>query len=1183
MVGFTMPARCALVLAFALGTIHFNGASARAEKCGAAAPDDIVRFFSPVSLPGATPVARGNTPDKRIGPNSSFVRFSVRSWFTMSGSAVTYSARSLHEAVATVDDVCGSMLTVTARSAGTATIQVTASANGMADETRTLTVEVDPNASFVGSTTNSPPVAEGAIPDTTFTQKTSPIRFVASRYFTDPDLQDSVLTYTAGLSRAGIVNTSITDSTLTLTAVSKGATTVTVTATDRGGLRVTQSFDATIGNCVPEAKGAIPDTTVAAGVSLVIDVSEYFEDCNNDPLDYAGASLDQDLASASMSDGALTITGLSAGRAEIVALAWEEPVTEIPRQYFYVRVTGEEGGNRPPRPVGAISDRTFSLGGSPESFDVSPYFEDPDGDTLRYTVSGPSSVTTRFLENDSTLTITPVSAGAGRVTVTATDLEGLSAAQKFGVEVSTTVPPLAVEITGPASIESGGSGTWEAVASDGVPSYTYSWRYATRCLNGNPIGDEPCAWRWTNAGSGSTLTRTVTTTGTRVRIEVTATDSADPEVSVSSTHIVTVTQPESLKTVGHIPTQTLTEGGSSVTLDVSQYFMSLVPDVVVTYRASSSNASIVTTSISGATLTISPEAVGSADVTVTATLNGESKEQVFTAEVIGGTPPPPLEVEITTGPTSIVSGTEYTWEAMASGGTSPYEYYWSYTSMQCLGTDCSYTFSPGVSTTESLKIAIETSDNSATLIVRVIDRATPKDTVFASINLSIAHPPVCDIPDQTLAVGGSSATFDLNDYCSDPDGYPLTYTVSVSPSGIVRASVSGSTLTIAPVAAGRTTVTVTADDGEDDVSQSVAVTVTDNDPPECDIPDQTLTAGGSAVTLNLNDHCSDDDGDTLTYEDATSSNTSVATTGLSNSTLTVTPVAKGSATVTVTANDGEDKVSPTFTVTVSNRPPVCNIPNQTLTAGGSAVTLNLNDHCSDDDGDTLTYEDATSSNTSVATTGLSGSTLTVTPVAKGSATVTVTANDGEDKVSPTFTVTVSNRPPVCNIPNQTLTAGGSAVTLNLNDHCSDDDGDTLTYEDATSSNTSVATTGLSGSTLTVTPVAKGSATVTVTANDGEDKVSPTFTVTVSNRPPVCNIPNQTLTAGGSAVTLNLNDHCSDDDGDTLTYEDATSSNTSVATTGLSGSTLTVTPRGRYLHVTVGRRRRSEYDYRAPLT
>ena len=845
---YATTARYALVLAFALGAIHFNGASARAEKCSTAAPVDIETSLSWRFFSDALPDTVRTNSTKTISGGASFVRFSVRSYFTeTSGSALSYSARSLNEAVVTVDEMCGSMLKINAVSANTATVRVTASANGMS-ATKTVTVTVADDATFPTSN-NRPPEAEGTIADTTFTCKTSPVSFVVSPYFRDPDPKDN-LTYAPSVSSAGVVAASVTDSTLTLTAVSKESATVTVTATDRSGANAMQVFRATIANSVPEAKGTIPDMTVAVGDTLVFDVSEYFEDCNNDPLDYAGASLDQDLASASMSDGALTITGLSAGRAEIVALAWEEPVTEIPRQYFYVTVFEE---NRPPIPVGTIPDTTLTLGGSSVNFDVSDYFEDPDGDTLRYTVSGPSSVTTIFLENDSTLTITPVSAGAGRVTVTATDPGGLSAAQKFGVEVSTTVPPLAVEITGPASIESGteytweamasggvpsyayswryatrclngnpirdepcewewinagsgstltrtvtttgtrvrievtatdsadpevsvssthivtvtqlpplppltvliegpetiesgGSGTWEASASGGVPSYAYSWRYATRCLNGNPIGDEPCAWRWTNAGSGSTLTRTVTTTGTRVRIEVTATDSADPEVSVSSTHIVTVTQPESLKTVGHIPTQTLTEGGSSVTLDVSQYFMSLVPDVVVTYRASSSNASIVTTSISGATLTISPEAVGSADVTVTATLNGESKEQVFTAEVIGGTPPPPLEVEITTGPTSIVSGTEYTWEAMASGGTSPYEYYWSYTSMQCLGTDCSYTFSPGVSTTESLKIAIETSDNSATLIVRVIDRATPKDTVFASINLSIAHPPVVRHP-----------------------------------------------------------------------------------------------------------------------------------------------------------------------------------------------------------------------------------------------------------------------------------------------------------------------------------------------------------------------------------------------------------------------------------------------------
>ena len=187
---FATTARYALVLAFALGAMHFNGASARAEKCSPAAADDIVSLFSPASFPGAPPVVRGNTPDKRIGRDSSFVRFSVRSWFTLSGSPVTYSARSLHETVASVDDeMCGSMLKVTARSQGTASIAVTASANGVT-ETDTLTVEVDPNASFVGSTTNSAPVAEGTIADTTFTQKTSPIRFVVSPYFSDSDGDD---------------------------------------------------------------------------------------------------------------------------------------------------------------------------------------------------------------------------------------------------------------------------------------------------------------------------------------------------------------------------------------------------------------------------------------------------------------------------------------------------------------------------------------------------------------------------------------------------------------------------------------------------------------------------------------------------------------------------------------------------------------------------------------------------------------------------------------------------------------------------------------------------------------------------------------------------------------------------------------------------------------------------------
>ncbi len=426
-----MPARCALVLTFALGTIHFNGASARAEKCGAAAPDDIVRFFSPVSLPGATPVARGNTPDKRIGPNSSFVRFSVRSWFTMSGSAVTYSARSLHEAVARVDDVCGSMLTVTARSAGTATIQVTASANGMADETRTLTVEVDPNASFVGSTTNSPPVAEGAIPDTTFTQKTSPIRFVASRYFTDPDLQDSVLTYTAGLSRAGIVNTSITDSTLTITPVSAGAGRVTVTATDPGGLSAAQEFGVTVNN-PPEIVVDIPDQTLfKGGSSVTFDLDDYFSDPDpGDDLGYSASSSPDSVASVGVSGSTLTISSDSGGSATVTVTATDLSGAHVSQSVvvtvYNVTIVIIQLGNNPPV-FDDIPDQTLTAGGSSVTFDLNEYFSDPDpGDDLDYEAESSDSSVVSASVSDSTLTITPGSAGSATVTVTDDDGESVT-------------------------------------------------------------------------------------------------------------------------------------------------------------------------------------------------------------------------------------------------------------------------------------------------------------------------------------------------------------------------------------------------------------------------------------------------------------------------------------------------------------------------------------------------------------------------------------------------------------------------------------------------------------------------------------------------------------------------------------------------------------------------------------
>jgi len=166
-----------------------------------------------------------------------------------------------------------------------------------------------------------------------------------------------------------------------------------------------------------------------------------------------------------------------------------------------------------------------------------------------------------------------------------------------------------------------------------------------------------------------------------------------------------------------------------------------------------------------------------------------------------------------------------------------------------------------------------------------------------------------------------------------------------------------------------------------------------------------------------------------------------------------------------------------------NRAPVpLGIPDMTVAVDQTA-TVDLSDHFDDPDGDTLLYTAATS-DAGVATAGVSGSRLSVRGVAKGRATVTVTAHDPDGlSARQDFTVTVPNRSPeaIDSIPRVELVAGDSA-TLGVSGYFSDPDGDTLAYTAATS-DAGVAGATVSGDTLTVRGTAQGTATVTVTAAD----------------------------------------------------------------------------------------------------
>ena len=171
-------------------------------------------------------------------------------------------------------------------------------------------------------------------------------------------------------------------------------------------------------------------------------------------------------------------------------------------------------------------------------------------------------------------------------------------------------------------------------------------------------------------------------------------------------------------------------------------------------------------------------------------------------------------------------------------------------------------------------------------------------------------------------------TFDVGVYFSDPDGDALTYAATSSNPLIVVARVAGSEVTLTGLGDGAVTVTLTAtDSGGLSASQTFTTTVGDgNRAPTAvgSIPDQTLTPGGSPVTLDVAASFSDPDGDQLTFQ-VSSSDSGIVRALVSESDLILVPVAAGTVTVTVTATDpGGLSATLNFEVTVgtANRAPV---------------------------------------------------------------------------------------------------------------------------------------------------------------------------------------------------------------------------------------------------------------------
>ena len=95
--------------------------------------------------------------------------------------------------------------------------------------------------------------------------------------------------------------------------------------------------------------------------------------------------------------------------------------------------------NRAPVAVGTLPDRRLSLDARLD-VDVSQAFDDPDGDPLTYAASSSAADVAAVGVAGARVTLTAVGEGTAAIRVTATDPDGLSAAQRFRVTVAASAP-----------------------------------------------------------------------------------------------------------------------------------------------------------------------------------------------------------------------------------------------------------------------------------------------------------------------------------------------------------------------------------------------------------------------------------------------------------------------------------------------------------------------------------------------------------------------------------------------------------------------------------------------------------------------------------------------------------------------------------------------------------------------
>ncbi len=1030
------------------------------------------------------------------------------------GDALTFTATSSNTA-AVRTHLAGAIVTLVAIVKGSATVTVTATDPDGATATYGFPATVPNRAPRV---VISFPDIEAFVEDRVVTR--------VGGHFTDPD-HDS-LTFSAEISDAAVATVELAGDKVRVWANAPGMATIAVTATDTEGLATTQEFVLTVPNRAPRATEPLPGIEVEVGEEATLWVSGHFMDPDGEELTYAAGSSEAGVAGLVVSGDEVTVRAVAKGMATITVTA-TDPGGSVAVQDFPVTVP-----NRAPLAVDTLPDIEVEVGGE-ASATVSGYFADPDGDSLTFAGGSIDEAVATVSAIGDRLTVRAVAKGTSAITVTAEDPEGLTAVLAFEVRVPNR-PPLVTGMLPDTSVEVG-----EAAGADLTEHFT------------EPDGDELVF----AAESSDPSVATTSVSGTRMTFEavakgvatVTITAADSEGLVVEQGFLVTVPNRPPLGT-HPIPNFELEVGEESAT-DLTEHFADPDGDTL-RFAAESSDSTVAVVDVSRGRVTVGALARGTVTVTVTAS----DPEDLAATGIFRVTVPNRAPLAVDTMPNVKVEvGGEVSMRLSRYFADAD-------------GDALAFT---GASFDESVATA-SVSDDRLTVggvakgISAITVTAEDPEGLTAVLAFEVRvpnRPPRVNaiLPGKSVEVG-ETASADLAEHFTEPDGDELVFAAESSDPAVATADISGNRVTVGALAKGVATITITAADPDGlAVEQSFLVLVPNRAPQATRaLPDLELQGGEESAT-DLAEHFADPDGDMLRFT-AESSDSSVAVADISGDRVTVRALARGTVTVTVTALDPEDlTATAVFRVTVPNGAPQVHtpMPGRRLEAGG-VIEMSLLDHFSDPDVDSLVFR-ARSSDSSVVWVDLAGSGLTIKAMTKGWAQITVTAIDPASlETESNFTVRVPNRAPrtVRNIGDRRIARGGQAI-LKSSRYFSDPDGDALSFA-AESSDTTIAVVWIRDREIRVRGIEPGTATVTITATDPEGlTVAQSFGVTVrrGNRAPQpeVSIPDQSLEAGAQ-VTTGVSDYFSDPDGDDLTFT-AESSDTALAKATVSDDQLTI--------------------------